>query len=73
MRKQNKCYKKQDNICVRIGHSTKRDLIALAQANEMNVAEYVRYLIRQAIESNVEVIEEELLKGVSKDTSADIN
>ena len=72
MSKQTKCYKKQDNICVRIGHQTKGDLTALAHANEMNVAEYVRYLIRQAIESNDEVIQEELLKGVSMDTSADI-
>lgn len=68
-----KPYKKQDNICVRIGHSTKVDLIALAHANEMNVAEYVRYLIRKEIEVNEELIQEELLKGVSKDTSADIN
>ena len=67
-----KSYKKQDNICVRIGHSTKGDLIALAHANEMNVAEYVRYLIRKEIEVNEELIQEELLKGVSKDTSADI-
>ena len=57
---------------MRIGHQTKSDLTALAHANEMNVAEYVRYLIRQAIESNDEVIQEELLKGVSMDTSADI-
>lgn len=72
MSKQSKCYKKQDNICVRIGHQTKGDLTALAHANEMNVAEYVRYLIRQAIETNDEVIQEELLKGVSKDNSADM-
>lgn len=65
-------HKKQDNICVRIGHQTKGDLIALAHANEMNVAEFVRYLIRKEIESNGELIQEELLKGVSKDTSADI-
>ena len=66
-----KQYKKQDNICVRIGHQTKSDLTALAHANEMNVAEYVRYLIRKEIKLNEELIEEELLKGVSKDTSAD--
>ena len=72
MSKQNKCYKKQDNICVRIGHQTKSDLTALAHANEMNVAEYVRYLIRKDIEMNYDLIQEELLKGVSKDTTADI-
>lgn len=66
-----KPYKKQDNICVRIGHQTKSDLTALAHANEMNVAEYVRYLIRKEIEVNNELIQEELSKGVSKDTSAD--
>ena len=63
--------KKQDNISVRVGCQTKSNLTALAHANEMNVAEYIRFLIRQAIESNNEVIQEELLKGVSKDTSAD--
>lgn len=67
-----KPYKKQDNICVRIGHQTKGDLTALAHANEMNVAEYVRYLIRKEIELNDELIQEELAKGVSKDTTADI-
>lgn len=66
-----KPYKKQDNICVRIGHQTKGDLIALAHANEMNVAEFVRYLIRKELEENHDLIQEELLKGVSKDTSAD--
>lgn len=63
--------KKQDNISVRVGRQTKSDLIALAHANDMNVAEYIRFLIRQAIESNEELIQEELLKGVSKDTTAD--
>ena len=66
-----KPYKKQDNICVRIGHQTKGDLTALAHANEMNVAEYVRYLIRKELEENHDLIQDELAKGVSKDTSAD--
>ena len=63
--------KRQDNINVRVGHRTKSDLIALAQVNEMSVAEYVRYLIREAIEENRDKIEERQMMGVSKDTSAD--
>lgn len=65
-------HKKQDNICVRIGHRTKGDLIALAHANDMNIAEFVRYLIRKELEENYDLIQEELSKGVSKDTTADI-
>lgn len=51
--------KRQDNINVRIGHSTKSELIALAQANEMSVAEYVRWLIKQAINENKELIQKQ--------------
>lgn len=60
---------RQDNINVRIGHSTKSDLIALAQANEMSMAEYVRHLIRQSINENQEMIMEQYMKGVKKDDS----
>lgn len=55
-------FKKQDNICVRIGHQTKTELTVLANANEMNVAEYVRYLIRKEIKLNEELIKDELSK-----------
>ena len=64
-------YKKQDNICVRIGFKTKRELTALAQANELSVAEYVRFLIREAIEENQDLIEEQREKGLRLDESAD--
>lgn len=63
--------KRQDNINVRIGHSTKSDLTALAQAKEMSVAEFVRWLIRQAIDENQEMIQKQKEVGVSMDTSAD--
>lgn len=63
--------KRQDNINVRVGYSTKSDLTALAQVYEMSVAEYVRYLIREAIEENYDKIKERQMMGVSKDTSAD--
>lgn len=63
--------KRQDNINVRIGHSTKSDLTALAQANELSIAEYVRHLIRNAIEENKEMIQEQKEKGLYQDRSAD--
>lgn len=72
MIKQNQRYKKQDNICVRIGHQTKSDLMALAQANEMNLAEYVRLLIREAIEENQDVIYQQQFKGIKVDLSEEI-
>lgn len=65
--------KRQDNINVRIGHSTKSDLTALAQANELSVAEFVRWLIKQAIEENKEIIQEQKEKGLYQDKSADSN
>ena len=45
-------FKKQDNICVRIGHETKEQLKQLAYLNEMSIAEYVRLLIREEIKNN---------------------
>ena len=63
--------KRQDNINVRVGYRTKSDLTALAQVYEMSVAEYVRHLIREAIEENRDKIQERQMMGVSKDTSAD--
>ena len=61
--------KKEDNICIRLGYQTKHDLIALAQANELTMAEFVRQLIRQAINENQDVIMEQQMKGVKKDDS----
>ena len=61
--------KRQDNINVRVGHSTKSDLIALAQSLELSTAELVRQLIRQAIDENKELIQAEKMKGIHKDKS----
>ena len=61
--------KRQDNINVRVGHSTKSDLIALAQCLELSTAELVRQLIRQAIDENKELIQAEKMKGIHKDKS----
>lgn len=49
--------KRQDNINVRIGHQTKNELISLATAYELSLAEFVRKIIREAIEEHRDIID----------------